>query len=477
MRPQAAWSTAARAIAADVLAGLPVGASRDARVQGAMTALLSLPALQQAHVSCVVADGDGRVIVDHLGAEPTNPCSNAKIVTASFALSVLGPMHRFKTRIVRVDDDTVAIQGNFDPSLTSADIAAIAGHLRQQGLQSIPRLLLDTSALSGSNVPASFANYGDEDWEYLARPEPLSVDKNIVKLTVTPGSNGHDGVVVADTGAHAIRARVQTVAAGTAFKLGCNDADNGGVLERSGGKPILDVWGTIAADYHKGKTLVMKSPAPLEQVAFAWRDAFERAGITVGDVDISGAPVSGTTMHEHASKPLSTLLQTSVSTSNAFDHEMFALAAAHAQHGGPVSLPQTAAALTAFLHELGTDGVVVNGSGIGNESLVPASAIVQLLAQATTDARRHPLVAALARPGQTGTLKGRLLDSRAEGSFAGKTGTGEGALALSGICGDVGEGGGNGRVLMSLLVDQMKSKRDDVRAVLDATAIVLSTLS
>lgn len=108
---------------------------------------------------------------------------------------------------------------------------------------------------------------------------------------------------------------------------------------------------------------------------------------------------------------------------------------------------------------------------------MPASAIVQLLAQATTDARRHPLVAALARPGQTGTLKGRLLDSRAEGSFAGKTGTGEGALALSGICGDVGEGGGNGRLLMSLLVDQMKSKRDDVRAVLDATAIVLSTLS
>jgi hypothetical protein len=29
---------------------------------------------------------------------------------------------------------------------------------------------------------------------------------------------------------------------------------------------------------------------------------------------------------------------------------------------------------------------------------------------------------------------------------------------------------------MSLLVDQMKSKRDDVRAVLDASAIVLCTL-
>jgi D-alanyl-D-alanine carboxypeptidase len=127
--------------------------------------------------------------------------------------------------------------------------------------------------------------------------------------------------------------------------------------------------------------------------------------------------------------------------------------------------------LTAFLHEVGgdgaVDGVVVNGSGIGNESLVPASAIVQLLAQAHTDAKRHPLLEGLARPGQTGTLKGRLLDSGAEGVFAGKTGTGEGALALSGVAGGL---------LMSLLVDQMKSKRDDVRAVLDASAIVLCTL-
>ena len=436
-----------------------------------MTALLALPAMQNAHVSCVVADSSGAVIVDHHGAEPTNPCSNAKLITASFALSVLGPNHRFKTRLVRVDDNTVAVQGTFDPSFKSADIGDIAAQLRQQGIRSIPRLLLDTSALSGSNVPASFANYGDEDWEYLARPEPLSVDKNIVKLTVTPGSDGNEGVVVADTGTYAVRGRVQTVAAQTPFKLGCNDADNGGVLERIGGKPVLDVWGTIAADYSKGKTLVMKSPAPLEQVAFAWQDAFEKAGITVGSVDVSAVPTAGATIHEHASKSLAQLLQTSLSTSNAFDHEMFALAAAHKQRGGPVSLPETAAALTAFLHEVGgdgaVDGVVVNGSGIGNESLVPASAIVQLLAQAHTDAKRHPLLEGLARPGQTGTLKGRLLDSGAEGVFAGKTGTGEGALALSGVAGGL---------VMSLLVDQMKSKRDDVRAVLDASAIVLCTL-
>lgn len=347
-RPQAAWSAEAKAIAAEVLANLPVDASRETRVQAAMTALLALPAMQNAHVSCVVADSSGAVIVDHHGAEPTNPCSN---------------------------------------------------------------------------------------------------------------------------GTYAVRGRVQTVAAQTPFKLGCNDADNGGVLERSGGKPVLDVWGTIAADYSKGKTLVMKSPAPLEQVAFAWQDAFEKAGITVGRVDVSAVATAGATLHEHASKSLAQLLQTSLSTSNAFDHEMFALAAAHKQRGGPVSLPETAAALTAFLHEVGVDGavdgVVANGSGIGNESLVSASAIVALLAQAHTDAKRHPLLEGLARPGLTGTLKGRLLDATAEGIFAGKTGTGEGALALSGVAGEL---------LMSVLVDQMKSKRDDVRAVLDATAIVLCTL-
>lgn len=467
-RPEAAWSSQARAIAASVLAQLPAGSQAE-RVGKAMELLLTQPALQSAHVSCAVLDAAGAILASQGAAEPTNPCSNAKVVTAAWALSVLGPAHRFQTTMALAADDSLVVSGRFDPSMTTATIDDLARALRAKGITEVPRLLLDVSAMQGTNVPASFGRYGEEDWEYLARPEPLSVDKNLVELTITPGEGpGAPAQVVADTGAFSVRARVQTIAAKSEFKVGCDEVDAGGVLERdASGKAMLDVWGTIAADYQKGKALTMKSPAPLEQVGFAWRDALERAGINVGSVEVGGAVEGVRVVHEHHSKPLASLLQTSLATSNAFDHEMFALATAHAEAGGPVTLQETAARLTTFLRGLGVEGELVNGSGIGNDSRIPAVAVATLLARARSDARLAPLLAGLAEPGQTGTLKGRMLNTAAEGKFHGKTGTGEHAVALSGVCGDL---------VMSLLVDDMKSRRDDVRAVLDAVAIVLSSI-
>ncbi|OGQ11125.1 MAG: hypothetical protein A2138_20875 [Deltaproteobacteria bacterium RBG_16_71_12] len=111
---------------------------------------------------------------------------------------------------------------------------------------------------------------------------------------------------------------------------------------------------------------------------------------------------------------------------------------------------------------------MVNGSGIGNDSAVPARAIAALLHRARREPALACLLEGLARPGTSGTLKGRMHDTPAEGLFRGKTGTGEGAVALSGVCGPF---------VMSVLVEHMKSRRDDVRAALDACAIVLSTLA
>lgn len=468
-RAQAAWSPQAKAIATGVLNALSPGPA-EARVRQAMALLLAQPALTAADVSCTVLDAQGAPIVEHRAEVATNPCSNAKVVTAAFALSVLGPAHRFVTTLAQAPDGALVVTGRFDPSMTRAIIDDIARELRARGIAEVPRLVLDVSAMQGTNVPASFASYGEEDWEYLARPEPLSVDRNTVKLLVTPGSGpGAPASIEADSGAYAVRARVETVTPGSQFHVACDELQAGGVLERDArGRPILDVWGTIAADYHKGKALVMKSPAPLEQVGFAWRDAFEQAGLRVGNVEVGGAVTGATTLLEHKSKPLAVLLQTSLATSNAFDHEMFALAAAHAQAGRPVSLQEAAERLTSFLCSLGVEGVLVNGSGIGNESAVPARAVAMLLARARHDPALASLLDGLSQPGVSGTLKSRMLDTAAEQLFRGKTGTGEGAVALSGVCGPY---------VMSVLVEHMKSRRDDARAALDACAMVLSTLA
>ncbi|MCC9704475.1 D-alanyl-D-alanine carboxypeptidase/D-alanyl-D-alanine-endopeptidase [Streptomyces sp. MNU76] len=78
------------------------------------------------NVSGVVldAESDGTVW-DHNGATALMPASNTKLATATAALTVLGPDHQFKTRVV-YGDGTLTLVGGGDRTLTSADLAAMA---------------------------------------------------------------------------------------------------------------------------------------------------------------------------------------------------------------------------------------------------------------------------------------------------------------------------------------------------------------
>ncbi|MET9148438.1 MULTISPECIES: D-alanyl-D-alanine carboxypeptidase/D-alanyl-D-alanine-endopeptidase [unclassified Streptomyces] len=83
-------------------------------------------------VSGVVLDGDSDTTLwDHNGSTALMPASNAKLATATTALTLLGPDHRFTTRVV-YDDGTLTLIGGGDRTLTSADLAdmtkaAVAG--------------------------------------------------------------------------------------------------------------------------------------------------------------------------------------------------------------------------------------------------------------------------------------------------------------------------------------------------------------
>ncbi len=78
------------------------------------------------NVSGVVldAESDGTVW-DHNGATALMPASNTKLATATAALTVLGPDHRFKTKVV-YGDGTLTLVGGGDRTLTTADLAAMA---------------------------------------------------------------------------------------------------------------------------------------------------------------------------------------------------------------------------------------------------------------------------------------------------------------------------------------------------------------
>jgi D-alanyl-D-alanine carboxypeptidase/D-alanyl-D-alanine-endopeptidase (penicillin-binding protein 4) len=85
-------------------------------------------------VSGVVLDAQSnKVVWGHNATTALMPASNAKLATATAALAVLGPDHRFTTRVV-YGDGTLTLIGGGDRVLTTADITSLA-QTAAQGLK------------------------------------------------------------------------------------------------------------------------------------------------------------------------------------------------------------------------------------------------------------------------------------------------------------------------------------------------------
>jgi D-alanyl-D-alanine carboxypeptidase/D-alanyl-D-alanine-endopeptidase (penicillin-binding protein 4) len=81
------------------------------------------------YVSGTVIDvPSGRVVWSRYGGTGRMPASTAKLVTATNALTVFGPDHRFTTTVRRAEADprTVTLVGAGDPSLSSAELRVLA---------------------------------------------------------------------------------------------------------------------------------------------------------------------------------------------------------------------------------------------------------------------------------------------------------------------------------------------------------------
>ncbi|MFD4503674.1 D-alanyl-D-alanine carboxypeptidase/D-alanyl-D-alanine-endopeptidase [Streptomyces sp. NPDC058457] len=92
-------------------------------------------------LSGVVIDAESeKVVWGHDAATALMPASNTKLGTATAALTVLGPDHRFTTRAV-YGNGTLTLVGGGDRTLTSADLTAMAktavAGLKSAGLTSV----------------------------------------------------------------------------------------------------------------------------------------------------------------------------------------------------------------------------------------------------------------------------------------------------------------------------------------------------
>ncbi|GHI01758.1 peptidase S13 [Streptomyces cellostaticus] len=78
------------------------------------------------NVSGVVLDADSDTTIwGHNASTALMPASNAKLATSTAALTVLGPRHRFTTKVV-YGNGTLTLVGGGDRTLTTADLAELA---------------------------------------------------------------------------------------------------------------------------------------------------------------------------------------------------------------------------------------------------------------------------------------------------------------------------------------------------------------
>lgn len=89
--------------------------------------MLAQARLGQAELGFAAIDlAAGRPVAGHQPGLMLPPASTLKVVTALYALDLLGPSHRFSTRVLR-DGDALVLAGGGDPTLDTDGLAELAG--------------------------------------------------------------------------------------------------------------------------------------------------------------------------------------------------------------------------------------------------------------------------------------------------------------------------------------------------------------
>jgi D-alanyl-D-alanine carboxypeptidase/D-alanyl-D-alanine-endopeptidase (penicillin-binding protein 4) len=384
-----------------------------ALVKAAVRPLLADPVLGN-HVVGAVADlTAGQPVVRLGGGSAAIPASTTKLLTATAALSVLGPETRFATRVVAGGKGRIVLVGGGDPFLASeplpsaypehADVetlaAQVAGVLRTQGRTKV-RLGYDDSLFSEPSFnPAWPAHY-----------LPEHVVSPITALWVDEGRPATGSGRVADPSLYA----AQTFAAALAAQ---------GITVV--GAPKHGVAG-------EGTEIARVESAPLREIAARVLEVSDNEGAEVLSHQV-GLAVNGT-----------------------------------------ATFADGAAAVTQTLERLGvpTRGISIHdGSGLSRENLVTPLALVGVLRAALDPAHPEldPIATALPVAGFTGSLTNRFDQPFPEsrGLVRAKTGTLTNVSSLAGIAVDQD---GN-QMLFALMADRIK-KPDETKAqhALDAAA-------
>ena len=379
--------------------------------------------------SCVAVSESGRARYGHLADRALVPASTQKLLTGAAALALLGPDHRFTTRLMAraepvegvIDGDiwlvgsgdpllsTAAYSDRFDDPLPYTDIDLLAEQVADAGITTITGAVIgDESRFDGLRWV--------ETWPERFRPGNQSQAGPLSALTVNDGFTRWEPERTA---------------------YGYNT-------------PAAEPAAFAAAffdDLLEARNLVIRRVA--------------QAGVVPLDATVELAMIE--------SPPLGDIVRQMLLTSDNMTAELLVKAL-----GAQVEAPgSTAGGLTAMrgaLEDLGLDlagSTSADGSGLDAGNQVSCALLVAIL-ETSTDESGSLLGTGLAVAGESGTMSKRLVGTSAEGRVAAKTGTLNDAVSLAGRVETLG-----GRSLTFAVLSNAQPMPEEIRSIHDQVVLTL----
>ena len=395
----------------------------------------------------VVSLDSGRTLYTHHADQLMQPASTAKLFTAALSLSTLGADYRMPTRLLANDDihdgrlnGPLILYGMGDPTLgtaTSTDWAdQLANQLFQRGVRQVRGdLIADDSYFTGPAFGSGWEAGDLQSW-FAVPSSALSVDENIVDITVSPGSaTGLPASLTFDP----VDAQMPQLGQLTTTLSRLPSDIN---LYRAPGDSTLYAFGTIAAKTPP-QHFKLALPDPALVAGSQLRQALADRGIHLtGQVHALHWPQDDTalvaradTLAEIQSPPLMDVLQRGLKRSqNLYLQNLFLSVGKHQQSmeatPGIVPFASTEQWSVKALHQLlaqigipPSAGLIDEGTGLSRRDLVTPDAMVRLLAYLAAQPYAAQLHEALPIAGIDGTLTGQMRHTAAENNVHAKTGS------------------------------------------------------
>jgi D-alanyl-D-alanine carboxypeptidase/D-alanyl-D-alanine-endopeptidase (penicillin-binding protein 4) len=451
---------------------------RIVHMQEALREILHDSILRRTRVGMrVIEASTGRVFFETRGQVLMDPASNQKVLATTTALMRLGADWRFRTELTGPEPGAdgvivgdVTLRGSGDPTVTAADLDAMAAALVRRGVRSIAGAVIADPRRLGADEPVIEDAASDDDrsesaddattaapLSKLSPRVPLVVAHGLISIQVRPGAEANARAQVTTTPADAsfvIHDTVRTKARGRP-RVSVR-------LSVSGGRIQVDVDGRVTLG-RPGLVLRRRVPQQALYVAALMRAALGAAGITVRDdarVEPAPPPKAGRTtplLALHESAPLAVLLR-KINKDSENDYAERVLESAGAEvYGGPPTADKGVRVLREVIGELGlppSSYVPRNGSGLGHANRITADAMSALLRALYLDPRVGPeLLQSLSVGGIDGTTRNRFKGTLAAERVRAKTGTLAGKSCLSGLVGD-----GPDVLAFSILVEGLRGR-------------------